>query len=295
MKIMILGSNGQLGKNIISLVRQKRCYLGSLNSLYQETNLILYDINNLDIRDYNKTKNAIENDRPNIIINCSGYTNVDRAECEKNKAYEINVNCIENLVNICNKIDAVFVHISTDYVFDGKQNKPYTENNITSSLNYYGYTKELSEKIIQNKCIKYYIIRTSWLYSLEGENFFKTIYKKLENGEDLKVIDDQIGTPTCAIDLAYGIFDILDKCTYGIYNYSNLGECSWYEFALLINEFAGFSDSIIKSISTVDYQQIAVRPSYSVLSKTKVLENGVKVKTWQSALKNLISLGKENK
>ena len=268
-KILITGSNGQLGREIQRVLPAA----------------IFTDVLELDITDIAALRKATKD--IDIIINCAAYTNVDKAEDEKELADLLNNQAVENLAIVTKENNASLIHISTDYVFDGYAYRPYTEEQETKPIGIYGATKLAGEESIINSGCNYIIIRTSWLYSIWGNNFVKTM-KELTNERDtLNVIFDQIGTPTYAGDLADAIAKIilndeLDK--QGIYHFSNEGICSWYDFAIEIAALCG-NDCEIKPIHSYEYPSKVSRPYYSVLDKTKIKEVfNLKIPHWKASL-----------
>ena len=281
MRVIITGSKGQLGQAIQSVAHN-----------YPEIDFIFCDFNELNITDENNCDVIFNKYKPQFCINTAAYTAVDKAESEKDKVFAINVKGSENLANICKKYDVILLHISTDFVFDGMSNIPYKETDITNPINVYGQTKLDGEKIIQNIYEKYYIIRTSWLYSQFGNNFMKTMLKLSSERDKLSVVSDQIGTPTNAINLAEVILSIIklhyssESKNYGIYHFSNEGQCSWYEFAKEIFRVNNINIDLYP-IKTSEYPTLAKRPQYSVLDKTKIKEVfNVEIKDWKEVIAN---------
>ncbi len=240
----------------------------------------------LDITDSEEVMRAVGEWKPEIIINCAAYTNVEKAEEEREEAYKVNCTAVENLASAAAACGATLIHISTDYVFDGRARKPYTEEDETAPLNAYGETKLAGERAVIASGCKYLIFRTSWLYSPFGNNFVKMMLRLMRERSELRVVDDQTGTPTYAADLAALLCKVINGGLYdrmGIYNYSNEGECSRYEFAAAIGELSGLGN--IKPCKTKDYPSKAVRPEYSVLDKSKVREVfGIEIPAWRDSL-----------
>ncbi len=281
--ILITGSNGQLGSEL------KNIYNTNLFKFEKPVNIEFTNIDTLDLTDSIFLKRFIEDHSFDFIINCAAYTNVDLAESEKEKATEINSLCVKNIVEAIENSVTRFIHISTDYVFDGKNHFPYTEEMKTNPTSEYGNSKLKGEEFAL-KYDKSIIIRTSWLYSTYGKNFAKTIYKLCKERESLNVVFDQIGTPTYAKDLAYAIFQILDQTIKedhfykGIYHYSNEGVCSWYDFAKIIAE-KSYSKCKIYPIESKDYPTPVKRPFYSVLNKSKIKQTfNLDIPHWQDSL-----------
>lgn len=261
MNILITGANGQLGSEIKDIV-----------PLYKGYNFIFTDIDTLDICNFEAVEKFVKKNAVEVVINCAAYTAVDKAENEKDKVYPINTNAVRNLAELSSKHKFLLVHFSSDYVFEGLNNKPYTENDTANPKSIYAKSKYESEIEIIFNTRKGVIIRTSWLYSSYGHNFVKSILKLSREKGKLDVIFDQIGTPTYAADLARAVMDALPimQKTNGaeIYNFSNEGVASWYDFACAITSIAGIKCEI-KPIETKDYKQEAKRPLFSVLNKSK--------------------------
>lgn len=283
--ILVTGANGQLGNE-----------LKSVSENFYGYDFIFTDLDTLDITDSQKVKEFIECSRPDWIINCAAYTQVDRAENEKDAAYLVNSAAVKNIAESVKETDSRIIHISTDYVFDGTGNTPYDEMSAVNPVSVYGKSKLEGEKaaMIHNNTM---IIRTAWLYSSFGNNFVKTILKHGAVKEELNVVFDQTGTPTYAADLAGAIMHIVSGVirnqvafNTGIYNYSNEGVCSWYDFALEIVKESGLSCRI-NPILTKDYPTPARRPAYSVLNKAKIRENySLTIPHWRTSLKNCVNL-----
>ncbi|MBS9768194.1 MAG: dTDP-4-dehydrorhamnose reductase [Flavobacteriaceae bacterium] len=273
--VLVCGAKGQLGSAIQAV-------------LPKEDNYFYTDKTALDITDKSAIAKFLRENRIEILVNCAGYTAVDRAEDEVEKADLLNNVAVRNLAEICAEKRVFLIHISTDYVFDGQKNTPYTETDLPNPQTVYGTTKWQGEKAIQEICTDYLILRTAWLYSPYGHNFVKTIARLAKERKELKVVADQMGTPTNATDLAYFIVYFIETKRYenhrGIYHFSNEGVCSWYEFAKEIITLLGLSCEV-KPCASVEYPTKAVRPRYSVLDKSKIHTTfGYKVANWQESL-----------
>ncbi len=281
MKILVTGSNGQLGNEIRVLAEE-----------YPDFEFIYTDINELDITDSQKVDLFCVAHKPQAIINCAAYTAVDKAESDDSLAYLINATAVENLSRSATKIDALMVHVSTDYVFDGKTWVPYTETDQTNPLSVYGASKLAGEEAVLKYAGKGIILRTSWLYSAFGNNFVKTMIKYGTEREELRVIFDQVGTPTYARDLAKVILDILPtgflNAGVDLFHYSNEGVTSWFDFAKTIITLSGINCQV-KPILTKDYPVTAVRPCFSVLNKSKIKETfDLTIPYWSDSVKECI-------
>ncbi|MDR1498895.1 MAG: dTDP-4-dehydrorhamnose reductase [Rickettsiales bacterium] len=265
---LVVGANGQLGNEIRNCLGDDGFYTGK---------------EELDITNSRQLADVVKNNSFRAIINCSAYTAVDRAESEVDLAVKINVEGVKNLVNS----GLPLIHISTDYVFDGEKNTPYTENDTTNPLSIYGKTKLAGENEIVKTCKNYIIIRTSWLYSQYGGNFLKTMLRLGKEKESLDVIFDQVGTPTYAKDLAQAIVEILPKIkddAREIYNFSNEGVCSWFDFATEIMKEARLKCKV-HSIESKDYKTVAIRPKFSVLNKSKIKRDfDIAIRYWRDAM-----------
>ncbi len=259
-KILVTGSNGQLGSE-----------LRDLSKLENQYEWIFTDWQELDLSDLENLSSNISQINPNIIINCAAHTAVDKAESETELSDILNHRAVGIIAKWTFDNNCKFIHISTDYVFDGTSQIPLLEDAPTSPINVYGKTKLAGEKacIIENS--QAIIIRTSWVYSIYGSNFVKTMLRLMKEKDTLNVVNDQIGSPTYAADLAQAILDILNHSNWqaGIYNYSNEGEISWYEFALAIKEIGGFDCKIV-GIPASNYPTPAKRPAFSLLDKSKI-------------------------
>lgn len=286
MNILVTGAYGQLGQEVEKASKEKSNW-----------NFIFTDRDNLDITDYEAVKSYCDKYDIDAIINCAAYTAVDRAESEEEAADKVNREATANLSKEAKRRDAKLIHISTDYVFDGKNYRPYREDDPTAPASAYGRTKLAGEKEMMDISPKNsIIIRTSWVYSSYGANFVKTMLRLSKERDSLGVIFDQIGTPTYAADLANAILDILpliENDSVEIYHYSNEGVCSWYDFAIAI-----FQESEIElkvsPILTEAYPTPAKRPHYSILDKSKIKRDfGIEIPYWRESLKRCLSILKE--
>ncbi len=283
--ILVTGANGQLGKSL-----KNTCSNDENVHWYFTTSKDLDITCSLSLEDF-LLKNKI-----NYIVNCAAYTNVEKAEEEKEKAMLVNSFSVKRLAELSKENNIILIHISTDFVFDGEKQKPYIEDDITNPINIYGESKLKGEKFIQDILDDYFIIRTSWVYSEHGNNFVKTMLKLAQTKDELKVIDDQIGAPTYAKDLAIAIKQIIydENRNFGLYNFSNLGEISWFEFAKKIFELTKNSIEVLP-ISSNEYKTKAQRPKFSVLNKEKIQrELNIELSDWVSSLNKSIKLINDN-
>ena len=284
-KILVTGGNGQLGKE-----------LREFSSLHTGLEFVFLSREELPIHQFELVRNYFNTLKPAYCINCAAYTAVDKAESEKELAFLINGEAVGVLAAVCKEHNTKFVHISTDYVFNGKTAVPYKESFPTDPINVYGASKLEGEVQAMQLNPDSIIIRTSWLYSSLGKNFVKTMVQLMSEKDEIKVVKDQLGSPTNTADLAETIFNIIGLCHLqiydwnpGIYNFSNEGIISWYDFAKEIKEITN-SPCDVKPISTAEYPTLAKRPAYSVLDKTKIQKTfGVKLKKWNDSLRTCIS------
>ena len=280
-KILITGANGQLGSEL-RVLAQKEAAFEWIFTDYQE--LDLCQLEQLPLR--------LSEIKPDYLINCAAHTAVDRAENEEHLSDVLNHQAVAVMANWCEEHKAKFIHISTDYVFDGNSSKALTETAATGPINVYGKTKLAGEEACKNKNSDAIIIRTSWVYSSFGANFVKTMSRLMQERESLNVVNDQIGSPTYAADLAKAIVTIINhnKWQAGLYHFSNEGEISWFEFALAIQEIGGF-DCEVNGIPSSAYPTPAARPNYSLLDKTKIKATfGVTVPEYKESLKKCMGL-----
>jgi dTDP-4-dehydrorhamnose reductase len=282
--IVVTGANGQLGKE-----------LSELTSLYPQCNFIFLTKENLPVHEFEDVRNFFKSTRPQYCINCAAYTAVDKAESEKELAFRVNGEAVGVLATVCRENNAKFIHISTDYVFDGTATIPYKEDSPTNPQSIYGASKLEGEKRAMQLNPDSIIIRTSWVYSEFGKNFVKTMMKLMSERDEINVVNDQFGSPTYAHDLAECILQIITSNfkpqtsnAGGIYHFSNNGVISWYDFAIVIKELSG-SSCRINPITTEQFPTAAKRPAYSVLDKTKIQQAfGIKLKDWKESLANCL-------
>ncbi|MGB1307422.1 MAG: dTDP-4-dehydrorhamnose reductase [Oceanihabitans sp.] len=278
-KILVTGANGQLGKTIASIKNE-----------FLEIDFIFTSSSQLNIANQKQVAAFFKENQIDWCINCAAYTAVDTAESEAEKANLVNVIGVKNLVNACALHGVKCIHISTDFVFNGLQTIPYQETDATNPQSVYGKTKLEGEQIITNHLESYFIIRTSWLYSVFGNNFVKTMIRLAKEKEKLQVVNNQIGSPTYALDLARFIMHIVqnNSTNYGLYHYSNQGEISWYTFAKSIFEMSNITIKL-EPIKSVNYPTPAKRPAYSVLNTTKARNTfAIEIPFWKESLKQVI-------
>jgi len=281
MNILVTGSNGQLGSE-----------LRKISGNFPDYRFFFTDVAELDVANPDAVNDFFEKNGIQTVVNCAAYTAVDKAESDERMATLINATAVAHLAKSCSKTDATLIHISTDYVYDGRACRPYSEDHPTAPSSVYGRSKLAGEKeaLTTPKSV---VIRTSWLYSSFGNNFVKTMLRLGKERETLNVVFDQIGTPTYAADLAQTIMLITsqteqNKLIPGIFHYSNEGVCSWYDFALEIMQQTGLKCAV-KPIETKDYPTPATRPHYSVLNKARIkTEYGVEIPHWKESLKKCL-------
>jgi dTDP-4-dehydrorhamnose reductase len=282
--VLVTGSGGQLGMELWKLSEQ-----------YPNYNFLFTTKENLPVDNFEAVKTFFEQQQIHHCINCAAYTAVDKAESEKETAFLINADAAGNLAAICKAHQAQFIHISTDYVFDGTSDIPYKEEDKISPINIYGQSKLRGEELVLNNDPNAVIIRTSWVYSFFGHNFVKTMVRLLKEKESINVVNDQYGCPTYAADLAIAIMTIIEKETgehshAGIFNYCNEGVVTWYEFAKAIKKYIK-SKCAIEPIPSSAYPTAAKRPRYSVLDTSKITGTfGITIPGWKDSLHACLSL-----
>ena len=275
-RILITGANGQLGQSIAEMSKN-----------HKEIECFFVTRNELDITNEDLVNHYFDDKSFDFVINCAAYTAVDKAEDDQENAFLVNAKATEFLAKISNAKNIPFIHVSTDYVFDGTESVPRLETDQTNPIGVYGQTKLDGENLALANNPKTIILRTAWVYSRFGNNFVKTMLRLFNDKDSISVVADQIGSPTNAIDLANAILEIVskDELVYGIYNYSNEGECSWFEFAQKIKEFSGSSIEI-NPVPTSAYPTKAKRPAYSLLDKSKIKEvYQLEIPAWEDSLK----------
>ena len=279
MVVLVTGANGQLGQSIQFIANK-----------YPNIQFVYTDFQEMDITNIKNCQAVFAKHQPHFCINTAAYTAVDKAESESDKAHLINAVGPENLAKVCKEFDTILVHISTDFIFDGTSKVPYLETDVPNPKSIYGQTKLDGEIAIQKNWEKHFIVRTSWVYSQFANNFMKTMLRLASELDNLSVVNDQIGTPTNAVDLAEVLLKIITSCqtesheVFGIYNFSNEGVCSWYDFAAAIFHQKGIEIDL-KPIPTDSYPTPAKRPAYSVLDKTKIKKVfAIEIKDWKESL-----------
>ncbi|MCZ8330042.1 MAG: dTDP-4-dehydrorhamnose reductase [Flavobacterium sp.] len=283
MVVLVTGSSGQLGQSLQFIAPN-----------YPQIDFVFCDSKTLDITNLENCEAIFSKYNPDFCINAAAYTAVDKAESEFEKVFAINVTGVKNLAQVSKKHDTILLHISTDFVFDGSKTKPYIETDIPNPTGVYGQTKLDGEKVIQQIWEKHFIIRTSWVYSQFGNNFMKTMLRLASERDTISVVNDQIGTPTNAVDLAEILVKIIltdnrqpTTDNFGIYNFSHEGQCSWYDFAKKIFEINNININLLP-IPTSSFPTLAKRPSFSVLDKRKIKTVfGIEINNWEESLKTI--------
>lgn len=276
MKVLVTGANGQLGYDVVKELQKQNieCY-GTTRK-------------DFDLIDFAATERFIVDYMPDVVIHCAAYTAVDKAEDERGLCYLVNVSATENIAEICKKINAKMLYISTDYVFDGTKEGFYEVDDTPNPINVYGKTKLLGEQAVQRILNKYFIVRISWVFGEHGNNFVKTMLKLGKEYKELNVVSDQYGSPTYTADLALLLVDMIKTTKYGIYHATNEGVCTWAEFAEEIFKIAKL-DVKVNFIATAEYPTRARRPINSRLSKEKIYKtNFPRLKIWQEALRRYL-------
>ncbi|WP_455819001.1 dTDP-4-dehydrorhamnose reductase [Clostridium butyricum] len=288
MKILITGSKGQLGNELKDIIKKGYSEIGKVSECINNSQVFDFDVDKLDITDLNSVKNVLNTIKPDVVINCAAATNVDGCESDEDFAFKVNALGPRNLAIVCEEIGARLVQVSTDYVFSGVGEKPLTEYDLTAPYSVYGKTKLLGENYVREFCSKYYIVRTAWLYGYVGHNFVYTMRRLGKEKDSINVVNDQIGNPTHANDLAYHILKLIETDEYGIYHCTGKGECSWYDFAKMIIELSG-EECIVNPCTSEEYKTPAKRPEYSSLDNMMLRNTvGDEMRNWQDAIKSFI-------
>lgn len=303
-KLLITGSHGQLGNELVAQLKEGRTPLGPLPEAYRGSTVLAVDVEELDITDAAAVEAFIEAQRPDVVINCAAMTNVDGCETAPDTAMHVNAIGPRNLAAAVQKTGGKLLHVSTDYVFDGdgahasdRSVVPYTEWDVCLPRSIYGKSKWLGERYVRETCARSFVVRTAWLYGYVGGNFVKTIWRNGAKTGTLTVVDDQRGNPTSATDLAYHLLKLALTEEYGIYHCTGNGVCSWYDFAVEIIRLAGV-ECKVTPCSTEEFQRIAKRPAwrpaYSALDNAMLrCTVGDDMRDWKEALAEYVSKLKE--
>ncbi len=279
MKVLVTGINGQLGHDV----------MGELKKRGHEA--VGVDIGEMDITDAGCVKRVMTQTAPEAVIHCSAYTAVDRAEEEVELCRRVNAEGTKNVAEVCAWLDCKLLYLSTDYIFSGEGERPWEPGDEPDPLNVYGLTKFEGEQEIKSRMDKYFIVRISWVFGVNGNNFIKTMLRLGRENGAVRVVDDQIGSPTYTYDLAVLLVDMIETEKYGEYHASNEGICSWYEFAKEIFAAAGMNEVEVTPVSSEEFPAKAKRPKNSRMSKEKLVKNGFnKLPSWQDAVKRYVPL-----
>jgi len=289
MRILITGSKGQLGKQIINILNERKSEIGKIPVEYEKAEIIAADVTELDISDFIAVKNFFLEAKPDLVINCAAYTNVDGCEGDEDTAFRINALGPRNLALASEEIGAKLIHISTDYVFNGEGSVPFREYDLPQPVSVYGKTKLSGENYVRELSSRYFIVRTAWLYGYEGKNFVYTIMKAGREKGVLTVVDDQRGNPTNAEDLAHHLLKLGVTEEFGTYHCTGAGECSWFDFASKIIELSGIQCTV-KPVTSAEYASAARRPAFSSLDNMMLrCTIGDEMRNWEEALRMFIS------
>jgi len=276
MRILLLGHKGMLGSDLLTQM-----------SLHHD--VVGMDQEEIDITSAADCAKAIEDTEPQIVINAAAYTNVDGCETAKKECFAVNAEAVKNIAVACQNKNIRIIHFSTDYVFNGSASSPYKEDENCDPINMYGASKLAGERYLQALAQNYILIRTAWLYGVNGKNFVRTILEKAKTTPKLTVVDDQLGSPTHAKDLAAAVDHLIEKNAQGIFHVTNRGSCSWYEFAVKILQGAGIDDVEVSPIKSDQLTRPARRPAYSVMSMQKFISTtGKTMQPWQLGLQDYL-------
>jgi dTDP-4-dehydrorhamnose reductase len=279
-KILLLGHKGMLGSDLLLKLNMGHKVVG-------------LDKEEIDIVSASECEEAIKEIEPDIVINAAAYTNVDGCETAKDECFAVNAEAVKNIADACSNKNIRIIHFSTDYVFDGTAKQPYKEDHKCNPINVYGESKLAGERYLQSLSDNYVLIRTAWLYGVNGKNFVQTILEKVKTTKKLTVVDDQTGSPTYTKDLAAAVDLLIIQNVKGIFHITNRGSCSWFQFAVKILQEAGIHDIDITPIKSDQLQRLAKRPAYSVLSMQKFIQTtGKTMQPWQLGLKDYLESSK---
>lgn len=295
MRILVTGGKGQLANEIKSIIDNGVSEIGEVPIDIRKIEIKYIDIEELDITNSNAVYQYVEAYNTDIIINCAAVTNVDGCEVDKDVAFKVNALGARNLAIAAERVNAKLIHVSTDYVFPGVGSIPLKEYDEVNPYSVYGKTKLMGEDYVRDFCTKYFIVRTAWLYGYVGNNFVYTMMRLAANNESINVVNDQIGNPTNANDLAYHILKLINTEEYGIYHCTGNGECTWYEFAKKIIELSGES-CIVNPCTTSEFSRPAKRPEYSSLDNMMLrCTVGDEMRNWEEAITCFMSNLKNRK
>ncbi len=288
MKIMITGCYGQLGNELISILKSGKSEIGAMPQELAGAEILPVDVDSLDIADNAKVKAFVAENIPDVIINCAAMTNVDGCETDYETAFKVNAMGVRNLALAAKSVGAKLIHVSTDYVFEGNGTRPYVEWDLVNPQSAYGASKALGEKYALTFNDKTFVVRTSWLYGYIGKNFVKTVRRVIRERGGITVVNDQRGNPTNANDLAHHLLKLALTEEYGIYHCTGEGECTWFDFAKKIAELSGLGD-VVKPCTSDEFPTPTKRPAYSSL-RNLALECtiGNEMRNWEDAIEEYI-------
>ncbi|MFR1825077.1 dTDP-4-dehydrorhamnose reductase [Clostridium saudiense] len=292
MRILITGSNGQLGNELQKIVSTGKAEIGAVSEEIKNAEVFAMDVDILDITNLEQVKKVLNEVKPDVVINCAAATNVDGCEANQDLAFKINSLGPRNLAMVAEELGAKIVQVSTDYVFSGVGEAPLKECDLVAPVSVYGKTKLLGEEFVRDFSTKYYIVRTAWLYGYVGHNFVYTMMKLGKDRDTLNVVNDQLGNPTHANDLAYHILKLIQTEEYGVYHCTGKGECSWYNFASEIMKLSG-RNCTVNPCTSEEYKSMypnsADRPAYSSLDNMMLrCTIGDEMRDWKDALKTFM-------
>lgn len=292
MKILITGSNGQLGNELQKIVATGKAEIGAVSEEIKNAEVFAMDVDTLDITNLEQAKKVLNEVKPDVVINCAAATNVDGCEANQDLAFKINSLGPRNLAMVAEELGAKIVQVSTDYVFSGVGETPLKESDLVAPVSVYGKTKLLGEEFVRDFSSKYYIVRTAWLYGYVGHNFVYTMMKLGKDRDTLSVVNDQLGNPTHANDLAYHILKLIQTEEYGVYHCTGKGECSWYDFASEIMKLSR-RNCTVNPCTSAEYKSMypnsADRPAYSSLDNMMLrCTIGDEMRDWKDALKTFM-------
>ena len=292
MKILITGSNGQLGNELQKIISTGKAEIGAVSKEIKNAEVFAMDVDTLDITNLEQVKKVLNDVKPDVVINCAAATNVDGCEANQDLAFKINSLGPRNLAMVAEELGAKIVQVSTDYVFSGVGETPLKESDLVAPVSAYGKTKLLGEEFVRDFSSKYYIVRTAWLYGYVGHNFVYTMMKLGKDRDTLSVVNDQLGNPTHANDLAYHILKLIQTEEYGVYHCTGKGECSWFDFASEIMKLSG-RNCTVNPCTSEEYKSMypnsADRPAYSSLDNMMLrCTVGDEMRDWKDALKTFM-------
>lgn len=294
MKLLITGANGQLGQELRRQLKEGGSVLGPIPERLQRATVVPVDVEEANLANRHDAATLIQRYSPDAVINCAAFTNVDGCESEPDTAFGANAIAARNVALACDEIGATLVHLSTDYVFPGSAGAPIPETALTAPQSVYGATKRLGEEYVKQFCKKWFIVRTSWLYGLYGNNFVKTILRLARENGSVKVVADQVGNPTNAEDLAHHLLKLVPTQEYGVYHCTGNGICSWYDFAAEIIRLWGIKADVLPCTSE-EFPRPAKRPAYSALDHAMLRATvGDEMRDWKDAIAHFYTqAGKE--